>query len=116
MAEKPEKKSAKSRYDKPMKIAEKDPKGEKVHGEKPDKGEKAPVPKPTKEDGPASRAEKHPDKGEPSGDAPTGMEESGIPVHARHAMERDAMVDKHMREHGDLHMRHEREHRMAEGK
>lgn len=111
--------AAKSRYGKAPKISDKESGGDK--GGKPtgagrdpkaetaEKKTAAPTKTPHGKDKDMDAGTGKKDPG-PTSDAPTGMEESGIPVHGRHAAERAEMHSRHMMDHVAMHGRHEREH------
>ena len=100
------------RYEKSPRIEDKTPKPKRAEASetsKPDGEGREPAAKPKDE-----TEKPHWSGGAaPSSTAPTGTEESGIPVHARHAMERAELHHRHMREHAEMHHRHEREHHEA---
>lgn len=106
--------ASKSRYGKSPKVADKEMKRPEMgagHADKAEMEEKATA---SKEKTPHAKSKEMKegdgkDSVAPSSLAPTGMEESGIPVHARHAMERSELHHRQMAEHHEMHHRHERE-------
>lgn len=111
--------AAKSRYDKSPKIADTEGSDKlKVGGPKePEKGGKPegagqqPAKNAKTETKPEHQESKPDVRGKvaPKSLEATGTEESGMPVHARHMMERDRLHSQQMMEKSDMHHRHERE-------
>jgi hypothetical protein len=101
------------RYEKSPRIADKEPKPKEEKGGKGEKPDGAGKEKPEKPKTEGKEAHAGEGGAKPSETAPTGTEDAGIPIHARHAMERAELHHRHMREHAEMHHRHEREHAEA---
>lgn len=102
MAEEKKESRGHKRYGKPPSIKPVESKGD---------AEKSATPKAEKTDQ-TPHADMNKDGGpKPSEDAGT----AGIPVHERHASEREAMHHRHMADHHEMHARHMAEHRNHKG-